>query len=235
MFVTALVAGEVGTEFTALACDTAVRDVFYVSGGRETSLVVPALERSAPQTYRGERVMRFFRNEAGAPGEPSRRVEVASVILPEAGGPVLLLWLVTGQNQYSVRALPEDLVSFPLGRARVCNVGPYPVAVNGPDGVLKLAPGETGFMAGDGRRLSVSVASQAEGQWALVGHNIFALSDRLRCTVVLAVSGNEAFQWVQGGHRLEQAPTLRIWGVGDWQPSSGLALAVGPKPTPFSR
>ncbi|MFA6962694.1 MAG: hypothetical protein WC205_18205 [Opitutaceae bacterium] len=212
---TTVVGESVNVTFTSVSCGDPVQGVFYVSGGHDEPLIAPAFARSPKQVYRGERRWVFFRLEK-FPGEPvSRRVEVATVIVPDEAGRFLLLWSPAATGKYHVVALSEEEEVFPLGQARIYNATPYRVAVKGPSAVLELAPGETRLMGGDGRRLPMQVAYAQAGAWKLAGNNVFALNAHTRRTVLIAGGGNQSFRWTFDGGGADAADVMRILSVDD--------------------
>ena len=117
--------------FRVLGWDLDVADIFYETGGKVRPLLVPSGVRSAFYKYNGPSTLVFFRLKKDEKGNDVR-VPAASLDLAPCGKWPLILFTKSGNKQppeYTLRAIPDDLDSFPASTYEFFNMTRVPVTV----------------------------------------------------------------------------------------------------------
>lgn len=179
----------VTVDFTVIALgDKPVTDLQYKSGGQLVSFKAPSYVRSTSYKYTGPTTMAFYRMVADKDGR-LQPVEAGKVMLPTAGGRVLLLLVPGAGTDYTMGAVADGAGALPLGKTRIYNATTIPLSVlcNNTQKVL-LKPFEAETIDSKDGGIVANVSMQQDGQWKSAVSNIYLVGKDQKLNLFLLSS-----------------------------------------------
>lgn len=121
--------------FQTLAIQDPIPEISFTSGGKKKTFAIPAYSLSAPQTYSGGSLLKFYakdipeESETGTTDPKGKTEPLAVATLPQNINRVLIVFSKVDAKTYTCLVIPDRISDFPAGALRFFNGTPGTLAI----------------------------------------------------------------------------------------------------------